>query len=75
MKLRVQYRGRTLESYYVADFVCYDSIIVELKAQSELTVREEAQLLNYLKATGLQRGLLLNFGKTSLQYKRMIRSF
>lgn len=74
VKLRISYRGQPLESHYLADFVCYDSIIVELKAQTEMTVREEAQLLNYLKATGLQRGLLINFGKTSLQYKRMIRS-
>lgn len=74
VKLRVMYRGRMLEQYDLADFVCYDSVIVELKAQSEIEVREEAQLLNYLKAAGFQRGLLLNFGKTSLQFKRMIRS-
>lgn len=74
IKLQVMYRGRPLESFYKADFICYDSVIVELKAQSEMTVREEAQLLNYLKATRFQRGLLLNFGKSSLQYKRMIHS-
>lgn len=73
-KLSITYRGRLLKTYYVADFVCYESVIVELKAQSELTTREEAQLLNSLKATGYQRGLLFNFGKSSLQYKRMIRS-
>lgn len=74
IKLNVIYRGRSLESYYKADFICYDTVIVELKAQSEMTVREEAQLLNYLKATRFQRGLLLNFGKSSLQYKRMIHT-
>ena len=51
VKIQVIYHGKTVESYYIADFVCYDSVIVELKAQTELTVREEAQLLNYLKAT------------------------
>lgn len=74
IKLNVIYRGRSLESYYKADFICYDTVIVELKAQSEMTVREEAQLFNFLKATRFQRGLLLNFGKSSLQYKRMIHT-
>ena len=74
VKLQIRYRGRWLETYFVADFLCYGAVVVELKALSELTVREEAQLLNYLKATGHQRGLLLNFGRMSLQYKRMIRT-
>jgi len=74
VKLLVHYRGRPLETFYVPDFICYDSIIVELKAQSELTAIDEAQLLNYMKATGHGRGLLFNFAKSSLQSKRMIRS-
>jgi GxxExxY protein len=52
--------------------VCFSEIIVEFKALSRLSTIEEAQLLNYLKATGLQRGLLINFGASSLQYKRMV---
>ena len=63
VKLRGTYRGKLLDGYYVADFVCYESVIVELKALSEMTARDEAQLLNSLKATRFERGLLLNFGK------------
>ena len=58
--------------HYRADFVCYSEIIVEFKALSRLSNVEEAQLLNYLKATGLKRGLLINFGASSLQYKRLV---
>src|SRR6185503_18566468 len=50
VKLKIYYRGRPLETYYVPDFICYESIIVEIKAQTELTAIDEAQLLNYLKA-------------------------
>jgi GxxExxY protein len=56
------------------DFVCYDSVIVEVKALAQLGNIEEAQILNYLKATGLEVGLLLNFGSTSLEYKRFANS-
>jgi GxxExxY protein len=58
----------------VADFLCYEAVVVELKALPDITGREEAQLLNFLKATGYQRGLLINFGRSSLQYKRMVHS-
>ncbi len=69
--LPVHYKG-TLLSQYRADFVCFSEIIVEFKAQSQLTGVDEAQVLNYVKATGLQRGLLINFGASSLQYKRLV---
>jgi GxxExxY protein len=62
-----------LNKYYEADFVCYDKIIVELKALSGLVPEHESQLLNYLTATNLKVGLLINFGKQSLEYKRMIK--
>lgn len=75
VKLCVTYRGRILECYYIADFICFDAVFVELKALSELTTRDEAQLLNYLKATGYRRGLLLNFGRSSLQCKCLVHSF
>jgi GxxExxY protein len=59
---------------YRADFVCYEGIIVELKALAALIGVHESQLLNYLKATRLERGLLLNFGRPSLEFKRFIFS-
>lgn len=72
--LPVMYKDRILSSGFRADFLCYQKVIVELKALSELTTIEEAQVLNYLKATRLEFSLLLNFGTLSLQHKRLIRS-
>jgi GxxExxY protein len=56
------YKGRELRKSYVPDFVCYGRIIVELKALSSLLTEHRAQVLNYLKATGIRVGLLVNFG-------------
>jgi GxxExxY protein len=70
--IAVYYKGRALECAYRADFVCYEQIMVEIKAMDGLTGREYGQLLNYLKATGLKRGLLLNFGASRLEYKRLV---
>jgi GxxExxY protein len=72
--LPIKYKERVLQCVYKADFICYESVIVELKALSQLTTVEYAQVINYLKATGLQWGLLINFGAPSLEYKRFIRS-
>jgi GxxExxY protein len=72
VKLPIQYKGNKLPTQYRADFVCFSEIIVEFKALSRLSSVEEAQLLNYLKATGLKRGLSINFGASSLQYKRLV---
>ena len=71
-QLDIYYKKQLLKKHYQADFICYDKIIVELKALSALTSEHESQLLNYLKATGLRVGLLINFGKKSLEYKRMV---
>jgi len=57
---------------YIADFICHNQIIVELKAVSQLTTEHESQILNYLKATGYQLGLLINFGVPSLTFKRLV---
>ncbi|MCB9434721.1 MAG: GxxExxY protein [Ardenticatenaceae bacterium] len=54
-----------------ADFVCFREIIVELKALSTISGKEKAQIINCLKASNLERGLLLNFGSESLQYERI----
>jgi GxxExxY protein len=72
--IEIMYKGKPLEKKYQPDFLCYDEIIVEIKALSGLTGNEEAQLINYLKATGFQIGLLINFGTKSLEYKRLIHS-
>jgi GxxExxY protein len=68
------YKGRKLKKTYIADFVAYGKIIVELKALDKLTSREEAQLLNYLKASGFEVGILINFGGPSLEFKRIVRT-
>jgi GxxExxY protein len=70
--LPVNYKGRQLACSYKADFVCFDAIIVELKALDRLTTQHQSQLLNYLKATGLRRGLLLNFGTNRIESKRIV---
>lgn len=74
VELPVFYKGRQLKTYYKADLLCFESVIVELKALSQMSGVEEAQILNYLKATGFRTGLLLNFGTRSLQYRRHILS-
>jgi GxxExxY protein len=71
-KISVNYKGIPLDKFYVADFVCFDKIIVELKALSALNTDHEAQIINYLNATGLKVGLLVNFGEKSLKYKRFV---
>ena len=73
-QLTLTYKGRTLKKTYQPDFLCFDTIIVEIKAVSELADEHRAQLHNYLKATGRRLGLLVNFGaKGKLQYERIVR--
>ena len=69
----VNYKGKALKKFYIADLFCYDKILVEIKAIDHLSLREEGQLLNYQKATGMQVGVLINFGAfPSLEWKRMV---
>ncbi len=70
--VKILYKDSPLDKVYQPDFLCYEEVIVEIKALAKLTGIEEAQLINYLKATGLKIGLLLNFGGKSLEYKRLI---
>ena len=69
--LHVSYKGKVLSKDFRPDFICYDKIIVELKAVDELIDEHFTQVYNYLKASGLQLGLLINFGNKSLEYKRI----
>jgi hypothetical protein len=73
-EFRVSYKGYELQAYYKPDFICFDEVVVELKALGRLTSIEEAQVINYLKVTGLHTGLLLNFGARSLEQRRFIFS-
>jgi GxxExxY protein len=70
---QIQYRGRALKHTYTPDLLCFDKIIMELKAAKALTDEHRAQVLNYLKVTGLQLGLLMNFGShPHLEWKRIV---
>jgi GxxExxY protein len=71
--LQILYKGQVLQKSYIADVICYDKVLVELKALDCLSGKEEAQVLNYLKATGLKVGVLINFGShAKLEWKRLV---
>ena len=73
--LRLTYRGKVLRQTFEPDFICFDKIILELKAVSALADEHRAQLLNYLNATGLELGLLVNFGTyPRLEWERIVRT-
>ena len=72
-RLKLDYKGRELKQTYEPDFLCFDEIIVELKAVKQLADEHRAQTINYLKATGKQLGLLVNFGcYPKLEYERFV---
>ena len=71
-RLKIQYKGKFLKKEYTPDFLCFGKIVLELKAVSELTDIHQCQVFNYLKASKLRLGLLVNFGETSLVFKRFI---
>ena len=71
--LRIEYKGLELKKEYIADFICFGQIIVEIKACEGLTGRDEGQIINYLKATHMRVGLLFNFGsQAKLEWKRYV---
>jgi len=72
VELPIAYKGQRLVTHYRADFICFQRVIVEMKALDKLGGNETAQVLNYLKATGLKVALLINFGAESLEYKRFV---
>ncbi len=69
--LEIEFLGQILNKKYIADFMCFDEIIVEIKAVNEFSGVHISQVLNYLKATDKKVGLLINFGAESLEYKRI----
>jgi GxxExxY protein len=72
-ELQLTYRGQALNQRYKPHFICYDKIIGELKAVSQLSDEHRAQMLNYLHATGMKLGLLINFGHhPKLEYERFV---
>lgn len=73
-KLNLFYEAEKLDKYFKADFLCYDKIIVELKSVQFLNKNLESQVINYLKATNKEVGLLINFGEKSLKWKRFINT-
>jgi GxxExxY protein len=75
VELAITYKGEPLDVTYKPDFICYESVIVELKALDKVTGKEEARVINYLKATGVERALLFNFGTIHLEYHRLILGF
>ena len=71
-EIHIIYKAQTLAKTYQPDLFVDGRVVVELKALDKISGLEEAQLLNYLRATGIRVGLLLNFGAASLQWKRMV---
>lgn len=71
-ELSIDYKGEQLNAKYKSDFICYEDIIVELKALDNISGKEKAQVINYLKASKFLRSLLINFGAMRLQYERII---
>jgi GxxExxY protein len=74
VRLAIHYKGQLLQTSYCVDFICFESVVVELKALVRMSGTEEAQVINYLKATGFEVGLLLNFGTRSLEHRRFVFS-
>ncbi len=71
-EIKIEYKGKPLKKTYEPDFICYDDVIVEIKAMDKLSSNEHAQIINYLKASKLKVGLLINFGSKSLEHKRFV---
>jgi len=73
-QIEIYYKNQLLTKSFIADLYCYDSIIVELKAVTAILPIHEAQIINYLKATKKELGIIINFGNDSLEYKRYLNT-
>ena len=69
---RIEYKGKVLKHKYPADFIVFNQIVLEIKATSYIVDTFVAQTINYLKASGLKLGIIVNFGQKSLVYKRIV---
>jgi len=73
-RIQLKYKSQVLKQFFEADFICYDSIILEIKAAAQLVDKNEGQLINYLNGTGFRLGLLVNFGAhPQLEWKRLVK--
>jgi GxxExxY protein len=72
VELVIGYKDVKLDCKYKADFVCCGEVLLECKAQRQLVTIDRAQVINYLKATGFRRALLMNFGGVTLEYERIV---
>jgi GxxExxY protein len=75
VQLPISYQGQVLKTHYRADFLCFESVLVEIKALNQLTGVEESQILNYLKASNHEVGLIINFGAPSLEHRRFVNKW
>lgn len=73
-RLKIEFKGIVLKKYYVPDFLCFDEIIVEIKAIQKCTKDDEAQIINALKSAKKKVGILLNFGEPSLFFQRFVNT-
>jgi len=73
-QIKLYYKRFEMQKFYKPDFICFDTHVVEIKAESGLTAVDEAQIINILKSTRSKIGLLINFVQTSLKYRRFINS-
>jgi GxxExxY protein len=71
-EIPIRYKGNLLAKKYIADFTAFEKIIIEIKSVHELSSVDSAQVINYLKASGYELGLLINFGATSLEWQRLL---
>jgi GxxExxY protein len=75
LSCNITYKGHPLRGDYKIDFVCYEQIVLEIKARSATSPADHAQVISYLAATKLPLGLLLNFGTSKLEYRRFVRTY